>query len=72
MSLQVSQAGLTFTAVQNGGAIPPQTFGVLNPGSGTLNSTVQTSTLSGGNRLLATPTTGSSVSTSVQGASLVP
>ena len=58
----LSQAGLTFTAVQNGGAIPPQTFGVLSLGSGTLNWSVQTSTLpAGGSWLIATPDSGSSV-----------
>jgi uncharacterized protein (TIGR03437 family) len=57
----LSQAGLTFTAVQNGGAIPPQTFGVLSLGSGTLNWSVQTSTLpAGGSWLIATPGSGSS------------
>jgi trimeric autotransporter adhesin len=57
----LSQAGLTFTAVQNGGAIPPQTFGVLSLGSGTLNWSVQTSTLpTGGSWLIATPDSGSS------------
>jgi uncharacterized protein (TIGR03437 family) len=67
----LSQSGLTFTAVQNGGAIPPQTFGVLNLGSGTLSWTVQTSTLSGGNWLLATPESGSTSTAAVGGAPLV-
>jgi hypothetical protein len=35
--LLLSQTGLTFTAVQNGGLVPPQTFSVLSLGSGTLN-----------------------------------
>ncbi len=67
----LSQAGLTFTAVENGGAIPPQTFGVLNLGSGTLNWTVQTSTLTGGNWLIATPNSGSTSSADAGGAPLV-
>jgi sugar lactone lactonase YvrE len=68
----LSQAGLTFTAVQNGGAIPPQTFGVLNLGSGTLSWTVpQPTTLSGGNWLSATPNSGSTSSADVGGAPLV-
>jgi trimeric autotransporter adhesin len=58
--LLLSQSGLTFTAVQNGGVVPPQTFGVLNLGSGTLNWSVQISTLTGGNWLNATPDSGSS------------
>jgi uncharacterized protein (TIGR03437 family) len=70
--LLLSQAGLTFTAVQNGGAIPPQTFGVLNLGSGTLNWSVQTSTLpAGGSWLNATPGNGSSDAAAPQGAPLV-
>ncbi len=67
----LSQAGLTFTVVQNGGATPPQTFGVLNLGSGILNWTVQTSTLQGGNWLIATPPGGSSTSADLNGAPLV-
>lgn len=67
----LSQSGLTFTAIQNGGAIPPQTFGVLSLGSGTLNWTAQTSTLQGGNWLAATPDSGSSDSAALTGAPLV-
>ncbi len=67
----LSQAGLTFTVIQNGGVIPPQTFGVLNMGSGTLNWTVQTSTLTGGNWLNATPSSGASTSASASAAPLV-
>jgi uncharacterized protein (TIGR03437 family) len=48
----LSQTGLTFTAVQNGGAVPPQTFSVLNLGSGALNWTAQTSVLGGVNNWL--------------------
>jgi hypothetical protein len=69
--LLLSQSGFTFTAVQNGGAIPPQTFGVLNLGSGTLGWTVQTSTLTGGNWLTATPENGSSDAAAPNGAPLV-
>ncbi len=70
--LLLSQSGLTFTAVQNGGAIPPQTFGVLNLGSGTLNWTVpQPTTLTGGNWLSATPNSGSTSSANAGGAPLV-
>ena len=69
--LLLSQTGLTFTAVQNGGTIPAQTFGVLNLGSGTLNWTVETSTLAGGNWLLATPGSGSSGVVTSSGAPLV-
>ncbi len=69
--LLLSQSGITFTAVQNGGAIPPQTFGVLNLGAGTLNWSVETSTLTGGNWLDAAPSNGASTSADVNGAPLV-
>jgi uncharacterized protein (TIGR03437 family) len=55
----LSQTGLTFTAVQNGGLVPPQTFSVLSLGSGTLNWTAQTSVLGGVNNWLSvTPNSG--------------
>ncbi len=44
----ISQTGLTFTAVAQGGAVLPQTVGVLNVGQGVMNWTAQTTTLSGG------------------------
>src|SRR5207244_2196715 len=69
--LLLSQTGLTFTAVQNGGTIPTQTFGVLNLGSGVLSWTVETSTLAGGSWLLATPNSGSSDAAASSGAPLV-
>ena len=69
--LLLSQTGLTFTAVQSGGVIPSQTFAVLNLGSGLLNWRVQTSTLSGGNWLIATPNSGSSDAASASSAPLV-
>jgi len=76
----LSQTGLTFTAVQNGGAVPPQMFSVLSLGSGTLNWTSQTSVLGGVNNwLIATPTGGAStlaapaiVSVSVNPSGLAP
>ncbi len=69
--LLLSQSGLTFTVVQNGGVVPPQTFGVLNLGSGMLKWSVKTSTLSGGNWLTANPATGSSDAGTPDGAPLV-
>ncbi len=52
--------------------IPPQTFGVLNLGSGALNWSVQTSTLPAGGRwLIVTPDSGSSVAGDLSGAPLV-
>jgi uncharacterized protein (TIGR03437 family) len=70
--LLLSQTGLTFTVVQNGGAIPPQTFAVLNLGSGTLNWSVQTSVLGGVNNwLAATPGSGTTETASTIGAPVV-
>ncbi|MBI3696508.1 MAG: hypothetical protein HY238_16915, partial [Acidobacteria bacterium] len=46
--IQLSQTGLTFTAVAGGGVPLPQSFVVLNGGSGVLNWTATVSTLSGG------------------------
>ena len=36
----LSQTGLTFTAVANGGIVPPQTFGILNSGNGSMDWSV--------------------------------
>src|SRR5205807_1603760 len=44
----LSQAGLSFTAVEQGGLVPPQTFSILNLGTGPLRPAVSASTLSGG------------------------
>ena len=47
-ALLLTQTGLSFSAVANGGVVPPQTFGVLNVGAGIIRWTVTASTLSGG------------------------
>src|SRR5262249_39805446 len=47
-TMVLSQSGLTFTAVAQGGATPPQTFGVLNAGDGVMEWSAAASTLSGG------------------------
>jgi uncharacterized protein (TIGR03437 family) len=60
-AIVLSHAGLTFTTVQQGGVAPPQTFAVLNIGSGAMNWTATTTTLSGGGWLSATPGSGSSI-----------
>jgi uncharacterized protein (TIGR03437 family) len=60
-AIRLSHAGLTFTAVQQGSVIPPQTFAVLNIGTGVMNWSAGTRTLSGGQQWLsATPASGSS------------
>ncbi len=59
-TILLSQTGLTFTAVANGGIVPAQTFGILNSGTGVMDWSVSTKTLSGGNGWLSvTPTSGS-------------
>ncbi len=59
-SIVLSQTGLTFTAVAQGGAVPPQSLGILNAGQGVMDWTVNASTLSGGSGwLTATPAGGS-------------
>ncbi|OFV96445.1 MAG: hypothetical protein A3H28_01925 [Acidobacteria bacterium RIFCSPLOWO2_02_FULL_61_28] len=66
-TILLSQTGLTFTVVAGGGAIPPQTFGVLNTGRGIMNWTVRASTLSEGPTwLTATPENGSTDATALR------
>jgi uncharacterized protein (TIGR03437 family) len=54
----LSQTGLSFTGVQGGGIVPPQSFGVLNIGSGLMNWTSGTATIAGGSWLNAGPASG--------------
>jgi uncharacterized protein (TIGR03437 family) len=56
----LTQTGLSFTAVAQGGVIPPQSFGVVNAGIGVMNWTATTSTTAGGSWLLISPASGSS------------
>lgn len=58
-AILLSQTGLSFLGVANGGVILPQSFGVINIGSGVVNWTVSTSTLSGGNWIQIDTTAGS-------------
>lgn len=60
--LALSQAGFTFAATAGGGVTPPQTFQVLNIGSGSFNWTAQASTVSGGSWLSVSQNNGSSSS----------
>ena len=57
--LFTSHTGLTFNAAQGGPPMPGQSFSVLT-GSGTINFSLTTSTVSGGRWLSANPLTGSS------------
>lgn len=56
--LRISQSGLYFQTVQGGGAPPSQSISILNAGSGSLNFTVSSSTISGGKWLSAAPGSG--------------
>ena len=57
--LLLSQSGLTFTAVAQGGVPLPQSFGILNTGQGSMSWTASAQTLSGGNNWLnISPTSG--------------
>jgi uncharacterized protein (TIGR03437 family) len=62
-NLALSQTGLTFDAVSGGTATSPQAIAVLNQGAGTLDFTAAVSTISGGNWLSVSPSSGSSSAT---------
>ena len=61
-AILLSQTGLSFLGVSQGGIVPPQTFGVVNIGTGVVNYTVSKSTLSGGPDWLQIGTTGGTIS----------
>ena len=54
----VSQTGLSFTAVAQGGVPLPQNFGILNTGQGSMSWSATATTLSGGNWLQISPSSG--------------
>jgi uncharacterized protein (TIGR03437 family) len=60
-TILLSQTGLTFTGIASGGAVPMQTFAVLNSGGGNMN---WTATAVGGSWLSASPSSGSSAANS--------
>ncbi len=65
-TILLSQTGLTFTAVVNGGQVLSQNFGVLNIGSGVMNWTTRATTLSGGaGWLIVNPASGSTDASSL-------
>ena len=60
-AILLSQSGVSFLAVQGGGVVPAQSFGVQNIGTGVVNWSASTSTLFGGpDWLKVTPASGSS------------
>jgi uncharacterized protein (TIGR03437 family) len=54
----LSQSGLSFAAVAQGGVPLPQDFAILNIGQGVMSWSATATTLSGGNWLQITPTSG--------------
>ncbi len=54
-AIQLSQVAVAYTAVGNGGVVPPRSVTVSNIGRGSMPFTVTSSTLSGGSWLIATP-----------------
>src|SRR5258706_6574352 len=67
----LSQTGLTFTAVAQGGLPLPQSFGILNIGQGSLSWTATATTLSGASGWLKVDATSGNVSTPFRDVSLV-
>jgi uncharacterized protein (TIGR03437 family) len=59
-ALELTQSGLSFTAVSGGGLAPPQTFGIKNIGNGTLDWTTSPFTTDGASWLSVGPTSGTS------------
>jgi uncharacterized protein (TIGR03437 family) len=55
----LTQTGLSFAAVADGGVVPAQSFGVLNIGSGEMQWSISTDVPDGGDWLKVTPTSGS-------------
>ena len=62
-TFQLSQTGLRFQAVAQGGTPPSQTLAVFNGGGGTLNYAAKVSTSSGGSWLSVTPSSGTAPGT---------
>ena len=69
--IQLSQVGMTFAAVAQGGAPLPQSFGILNSGQGSMPWAASVSTLSGGAGWLSIDQTNGTVATPVSGVSTV-
>jgi uncharacterized protein (TIGR03437 family) len=62
-AIRLSHPALSFTAVVGGGVLPPGTFAIGNIGRGTMNFSISTQTLSGGQQWLsAVPRSGTAIS----------
>ena len=57
-TIVLSQTGLTFTAVAQGGSVIPQSIGILNTGSGSMTWTATVQTLTGSGWLSLSATSG--------------
>lgn len=57
-AILLSQSGLSFSAVAQGGVPLPQNFGILNTGQGSMSWTAAAATLTGGNWLQISPASG--------------
>jgi uncharacterized protein (TIGR03437 family) len=66
-AILLSQTAMNFVAAANGSAPAPQTFSVLNPGSGSMQWNITATTLSGGSWLSVNPNSGTSQSLSQPG-----
>ncbi len=60
-TIHLTQLGLTFTAISQGGTVLPQTLGILNSGAGTLSYSVQAITQSGGSGWLSVSPAGGTI-----------
>jgi uncharacterized protein (TIGR03437 family) len=67
----LSQTGLTFTAVAQGGTPLSQSFGILNVGQGSMDWTATATTLSGGSGWLSLDSTSGTVTTPFLSVSIV-
>ena len=57
-TILLSQTGLTFTAVAQGGSVIPQSVGILNVGSGSMTWSATATTLTGSGWLSVSPSSG--------------
>ncbi len=69
--IQLSQVGMTFAAVAQGGPPLPQSFGILNSGQGSMSWTAAASTLSGGAGWLSIDQSSGTVATPLSSVSTV-
>jgi uncharacterized protein (TIGR03437 family) len=64
-TILLSQTGFIFAAVANGGVVPPQNFSILNSGTGSMDWSLSSTTVTGGNWLSITPNSGTTDASSL-------